>query len=151
FETVRSAHGPVVAMTESRALAMRVAGLDRPDLGLQTLRMMKAETMEDFEGAMAMDQSIMFNTIYADRAGNILERYDGRVPQRSGGGWEQWQEIVPGTSRENLWNGYLPGSALPRVANPESGWLQNANEPPWYMTVPYPLRAAEFPAYLAPD
>jgi acyl-homoserine-lactone acylase len=35
--------------------------------------------------------------------------------------------------------------------DPPSGWLQNANDPPWTTTFPPALEANKFPAYLAPQ
>jgi acyl-homoserine-lactone acylase len=34
--------------------------------------------------------------------------------------------------------------------NPESGWVQNANEPPWTATLPPPLDPDDYPAYMLP-
>ncbi|MFM1920592.1 MAG: hypothetical protein RLZZ303_2226 [Candidatus Hydrogenedentota bacterium] len=150
IQVKRSIFGPVLAESPGRALTLKIAGLDRPGLGDQTLALMRARSMEEFEAALARQQQPMFNYIYADKAGNVLLVCNSLTPRRAQGDWNFWQGIVPGNTRALLWSDYLPYAELPRVANPESGWLQNANESPWYMTVPYPLSPAGFAPYIAP-
>jgi acyl-homoserine-lactone acylase len=43
-----------------------------------------------------------------------------------------------------------PYQDLPRVIDPSSGWLQNANDPPWTTTFPSVIKADDYPAYMAP-
>lgn len=150
--TVRtSVHGPVVAERDGAALALRVAGLDRPHLLKQYWDMIRATDRARFEGAVAQQQLPMFNIIYADTAGSILHAFNGAVPLRQGGDWAYWQGIVPGESSATLWTGTHDYYSLPRVADPPSGWLQNANDPPWSTTLPFPLEPRAFPAYVAPE
>ena len=146
----RSVHGPVVAQARGRALALRVAGLDRPDLLAQTRQMLRARNLAQFEDALARLQIPMFTVLYADRDGHILHLFNGQVPKRSGGDWATWAGIVPGDRSGNLWSDIHEYGDLPRVLDPPSGWLQNANDPPWTTTLPLPLRPERYPAYLAP-
>src|SRR5262249_34749641 len=37
-----------------------------------------------------------------------------------------------------------------RLVDPASGWLQNANDPPWTTTFPPAIDPARYPAHLAP-
>ena len=41
-------------------------------------------------------------------------------------------------------------SDLPKLKNPRSGWLQNANDPPWTSTIPIELFPKNYPGYMAP-
>ena len=43
-----------------------------------------------------------------------------------------------------------PYADLPKIKNPENGWLQNANDPPWTSTIPMTLDPKDFPSYMAP-
>ncbi len=146
----RSIFGPVLAESMGKALTIKVAGLDRMAAGDQMLALLRAKSLEEFEAALARQQLPMFNFIAADIAGNILLAFNGLVPRRASGDWDYWQGTIPGNTRANLWSEYLTYAELPRVVNPESGWLQNANESPWFMTVPYPLNPADFAPYVAP-
>jgi acyl-homoserine-lactone acylase len=149
--TVRSSvHGPVVGENLEEAVALRVAGLDASQLPRQVWDMMKARDMEEFEDALSLLQLPMFTTIYADVDGNILHVFNGQVPKRSSGDFTYWQGLVPGGTRSTLWDVVHTYEELPRVANPESGWLQNANDPPWTTTFPRVVRPDEFPTYMAP-
>lgn len=149
--TVRRArHGPVILEKEGRAIAARIAGLDRYGIIDTWVDMAKATCFAEFEATLRRMQMPMFNVIYADRAGNIMELFSGQVPVRSEGDAYFWAGIVPGDKSALLWSVYHPYEDLPRVVNPESGWLSNSNEPPWYMTIPYPLKPEDYPAYLSP-
>ena len=87
----------------------------------------------------------------ADRHGDIYYLYNGVVPKRAKGDVKFWRGIVDGTSSELIWNDYLPFEALPQYTNPSSGFVQNANDPPWTSTYPPMLKAQDYPAYLAPQ
>ncbi|HYH79052.1 MAG TPA: acylase [Longimicrobium sp.] len=145
-----SVHGPVLGEREGKAFALRVSGLDQPHMLEQYWQMARATSLAQFEAALSRLQMPMFTVMYADRAGNVMHVFNGRVPARPRGGWSDWTGVVNGDSASTLWTQTLPYGALPRVLNPPSGWLQNANDPPWNTTVPTPLRPNDFPAYMAP-
>jgi acyl-homoserine-lactone acylase len=146
----RSVHGPVVAQKGDRALALRVAGLDRPHLLEQTWAMLRAKDLAQFESALSRLQIPMFTVIYADHAGHIMHVFNGAVPVRSRGDWRYWSGIVKGDTSATLWTDVHPYTDLPRVIDPASGWLQNANDPPWTTTFPVALRSEYYPPYMAP-
>ena len=146
----RSVHGPVIAEQNGKALAIRLTGLDQPGALQQYWDMARATNLRDFEHAVARLQNPFFNIIYADRDGHIMYLFGGRTPRRPIGAWNDWQGIVPGTSSDNLWIETLAYDELPRVVDPPSGWVQNANDPPWTSTFPPVLEADDFPPYLAP-
>ena len=61
-----------------------------------------------------------------------------------------WSGVVPGDTSETLWTDYLTFDELPKSIDPPSGFHQNANEPPWLMTLPRVDRT-KYPAYVAPS
>ena len=146
----RSVHGPVVAQEGDQALALRVAGLTQPNLFEQYWRMLRASSLSQFEAELRRLQMPMFNTIYADADGHILYHFGGRVPQRQQGDWAYWQGPVPGDTSSTLWRTIHPYEDLPRVMNPPSGWVQNANEPPFTATLPSPIEPDAVPPYMTP-
>jgi acyl-homoserine-lactone acylase len=145
-----SVHGPVIAQQGARALALRVAGLDRPHVLTQYWEMMQARNLHDFEEALRRQQMPMFTVIYADVHGRIMHLFQGTVPRRASGDWTFWSGIVPGTTSQTLWTDLHDYADLPRVVDPPTGWLQNANDPPWTTTVPLVIDPAHFPPYMAP-
>jgi acyl-homoserine-lactone acylase len=146
----RSLHGPIVARSGARAVALRVAGLDRPNMFEQNLLMLRARDIGQFEAALSRLQLPMFTVIYADRDGHILHVFNGSVPVRFRGDWRTWSRVVRGDSSSMLWTQIHDYADLPRVVDPPSGWLQNANDPPWTTTFPPALRPDHFAPYMAP-
>lgn len=146
----RSIHGPVWQDAAGNAIALRIVGLDRPRALEQWWQMARAHNLQKFEEALQTLQIPMFNVLYADRAGHILQVFNGHVPIRSEGNFADWSEIQPGNTSAKLWQDLHPYSDLPRVLDPASGWLQNANDPPWTMTFPPAIQASDYPAYMAP-
>lgn len=143
-------HGPVVAHTGNKAISLRVVGLDQPQALTQWWEMARAHNLAQFEAALKPLQIPMFTVLYADRAGHILHVFNGQVPMRSGGTFAEWQGIVPGDTAKTLWTKTHAYESLPRALDPPSGWLQNANDPPWTTTFPPVLSPDLYPAYMAP-
>jgi acyl-homoserine-lactone acylase len=149
-----SVHGPVIAVAGDRALALREA----VEVGNRTLgdaypqwwAMARATDMEEFEHALKRNRVAGFNTIYADAEGNIAYYYGGVTPVRPVDARSFWEGIVPGDSPETLWDEVHSFEDMPRIVNPESGWVQNANDPPWHATWPRILEPGDFPEHFAP-
>lgn len=150
LEIRRSVHGPVVAEGDGKALALRVVGLDRPQLFAQYWDMARATNLAEFEAAQRRLQMPLFTVMYADRDGHVMHLFGGLTPKRPSGDWSTWSGVVPGTSSDNLWTETHPYEDLPRTVDPPSGWLQNANDPPWTTTFPAVVDADDFPPYMAP-
>lgn len=146
----RSIHGPIVSQQDNTAIAIRVVGLNQPRALEQWWDMARATTFNQFETALKRLQIPMFTVMYADRQGHIMHLFNGQVPVRSQGNFEYWTDIIPGDTSKTLWTKTHPYQDLPRVLDPPSGWLQNANDPPWTTTVPLALNPSDYPAYMAP-
>jgi acyl-homoserine-lactone acylase len=150
LEIRRSVHGPVVFDENGVTIAMRVAGLDRPKMLEQWFRMGEARTLDEFQTALRMMSVPMWHANYADDRGHIMFVFDGLVPRRRGHDYQYWSRVVPGDTSETLWTDYLSYDELPKSIDPVSGWHQNANEPPWLMTLP-PVDRSRYAPYVAPS
>ncbi|MGK7943674.1 MAG: penicillin acylase family protein, partial [Microcystaceae cyanobacterium] len=146
----RSIHGVIIKQTKDKAYSLRVVGLDRPRGFDQLLKMSKAQNLSQFETALSDLQVPLFNIIYGDKEGNIAYINHAQIPQKSQGDWQMWQGIIQGNTSETLWTEYHPYEDLPRLVNPETGWVQNTNDPPWTSTFPPILNPDDYPAYFAP-
>lgn len=146
-----TAFGDIVSKDKNKALALKVAGMDRPNALLEWWPMANSKNFGQFETALKMQQMPFWNVLYADADKNIFYLFNGLVPRRPGGTFEDWNQIIKGDSTKSIWNGYLKYGELPKLKNPESGWLQNANDPPWRATLPQELDKHNYPAYIAPD
>jgi acyl-homoserine-lactone acylase len=148
--TVRdSIYGPVVAQKDGKAVALRVVGLDRPLALEQWWNMARSHNLTQFEAAIAPLQIPMFTVLYADRDGHIMHLFNGLVPKRSGGDFKYWQGAIPGDTSSTLWTKIHPYQDLPRAIDPPSGWLQNANDPPWTTTFPQAIDPDDYPPYMS--
>ena len=131
-ETLWSVHGPVIRNPHG-TYAVRFSGYGEIRQVEQWFRMNKSRNLEDFGEAMSMLALPMFNTIYADKNGNLYYVYNALLPIRGSGNYD-WKGIVPGNTAYTMWREYFPFDELPQVVNPESGFLQNCNSTPFLAT-----------------
>lgn len=148
---MKTVHGPVVNKTKGKVLAIRMAGMDRPNMTLQWWRMINSSNFNEFENALKMAQLPYFNVMYADKQGEIFYLFNGLVPKRSSGDWDYWNRFIPGGKSEDVWTEVHDYADLPKVKNPEVGWLQNANDPPWTSTIPVSIDPKDYPSYMSPQ
>ena len=147
-----SVQGPVVATKPGKAIALRVVGMTpaTPYGFEQWWDMGRARNFADFQRAIRPNQISGQNIIYGDRAGHIMAFYGGNSPVRSHGDRAYWAGIVPGDSSSTLWTTLHPFGDLPMTLDPPSGWVQNANDPPWWSTFPVAVRPGDYPSYFGP-
>lgn len=94
----QSVHGPVFERYDGATVALRVAGLDRPDMLKQYWDMGKAQDFAQFQRALKQLQVPMFNIVYADKAGNVLFLDNGILPKHAQGDlkyWAGWCLAIP--------------------------------------------------------
>ncbi len=150
FTRKKTRHGIVVNESEEQVIAIRFAQMeDFEPIIEQYDRMAKAQNLDDMNNALALRQMPFLNTVYADTDGNIMHHFGGLVPVKNGD-WDKWQGVVSGDSSANIWTTYYESDQLPMVVNPTSGWLQNANDPPYVNTVPTVLDPNDFASHIAP-
>jgi acyl-homoserine-lactone acylase len=145
--TMRSSHhGPIVAQSEGRAYAAKIAYADL--IGCATAYW-ELNNATDYQGVVrAVEQLNMYpqNIMAADTAGNIFYIRAGRVPVRPEG--YDWSLPVDGSTSATEWQGVHPASDLLQVLNPPHGWMQNCNIPPDAMMPSSPFALAGQPDYL---
>jgi acyl-homoserine-lactone acylase len=142
--------GPVFDLPGGKTtIAVKVAGLDRPGVLQQYLDMGKAHDWAGFEKALRQMQVPMFNIVYADRGGHILYLDNGILPKHAEGDVKMWSKPVAGDTSKTLWTDVHSYDDMPKVLDPVSGFVQNANDPPWLSTWPRVLDPKTFPAYVA--
>ena len=106
-------------------LALQATALDGADTTIEALtRLGLAQNWDEFLAAGRKVVSPMQNIVYADTAGNIGLMAPARVPIRRKGDGSMPQ---PGWTGEYDWAGFVPFDELPRVYNPASGIIVNAN------------------------
>lgn len=139
-----SVQGPIVADAGDRSIALWVSGRDSPHLIGQYWAMARAHNFQEFQQALDQEQAPLFSTIYADRDGHIYYNFGGRNPLGPAS-TSRRKVFLDGSSERTLWTGVIPLEQLPSLTDPPSGWIQNANDPPWTATWPSPLHEENYP------
>ena len=137
--------GPVVHRTADRVFAVRSMALEswRHFEGFYELA--HARSLREFRRVLQRGFFATSNFTYADAEGNILYVWNARLPRRPAAG--DYSLDVPG-ERRFLWTGVHPVADLPQVLNPPHGTVQNANNPPWFVSLRDGPDPARFPAYV---
>ncbi len=146
----RSVHGPVLEEKAGKALALAVVGLHGPPLYgafTQWWDMGRARNFDEFLTAIHPNQISGQNITYGDRDGHIMMFYGGNTPVRRHGDRAYWSGVVRGDSSATLWTSLHSFEDLPKTVDPPNGWVQNANDPPWWATFPVIAQPQNFPSY----
>ncbi|SHJ29456.1 penicillin acylase family protein [Aquimarina spongiae] len=147
----QSDFGMIVRESGDKAIAIRWPNMDGKLNAIGQWRAMgQASNLEEFKAAIDKNALPLFNVIYSDKNDNILYHFGGHVPEKNGD-WEKWQGILPTSSSKDIWKGYYPASKLPSYINPDSGWIQNANDPPFTSTFPAKITPDQYASHIAPN
>ena len=122
-----SIHGPVIK-GEHATYAIRYSWDDNIKAVEQWYKMNKAKDFKEWNTAMSLIGVPMFNTGYADKEGNIFFIYSAKLPKRNNK--YNWKKVVDGTTSNTLWKDFINYEKLPKLFNPESGFIQNCNNTP---------------------
>jgi len=129
---VRETHlGPIIndsldGFNNENPLALRWTALEPGTLMTGVIRLNSASNWEEFRDALTFWDSPSQNVIYADTEGNIGYQVPGRIPVRAGN--HLGELPVPGWTSDYEWRGYIPFDYLPRIWNPDRGYIATANQ-----------------------
>lgn len=143
----RSHHGPIALRDGRKALAIACPYLDEINLVTEFYRAMTARNLAEFDAALALNQLMEQNVMYADVAGNIRYVRTGRVPIRPPN--FDFRKPVPGDTSKSEWLGLHPMQDMVQVLNPPAGYMQNCNIGPDMMARGLKLNLAAYPYYIA--
>ncbi len=130
-QVLRSVHGPVIE-TQHGTYAFRYANMGEIRHLEQNYRLNRASSIDAFMEAMAIGAWPSLNYVYADKQGNVAFIHNGQYPVRRDG--RDWREDLPGDAPDLIWQDYLPFDQVPKLVNPSSGLVFNANNTPFSAT-----------------
>lgn len=125
-----TSHGPVISdihpdqeLLQDKVVTMKWMGHEVSQELWALYKMNRARTLDEFERAVSMFKSPAMTFIYADRQNNIAMFSGASLPLRDynplffRNGWDSDYD----------WYGTIPFEELPRVVNPEKGFVAHAN------------------------
>ena len=127
-----SVYGPVVK-NETGVFAFKMGVFDEIRAIEQWYEMNKATNLQEFKTAMSTIRIPSFNTVYADRYGEIFYVSNGLLPKRNPD--YDWTSTLPGNTAKTITREYHPFEDLPQLSNPASGYLFNTNNSPFNATL----------------
>lgn len=155
--------GPVVASFEGKMAAWRVGGYWSLGGVYQLMAMGAAQSLGEFQSAMALRQLPCFHVVYADARGNIMYLYNATVGVKTFAvpdnpvrpklvAAQEWLHPLDGGNPATAWGPIVPITQLPRTVNPDVGYVQACGNPPWRATDdPRAVRGDAWPAWLVRD
>jgi penicillin amidase len=125
--------GPIVYESEDApyaGLAMRWTVHDTPRVephsALGTfMNLMKGKNYKDYYEALKGYENPPQNFVFASKDGDIAITVNGKLPIKQK---EQGRFVQDGSSTLNAWPSFIPYEQLPRVKNPERGFVASANQ-----------------------
>ncbi|MBX3411254.1 MAG: penicillin acylase family protein [Pirellulales bacterium] len=143
-------HGPIVEkLNDKEYRSANIGKFNDALLSRQNLQMVRAKNLDEFRAAMGMLDFHIFNTVYADKAGNIYYLYNGIVPKRDPA--LDWSHMLDGSDPRSDWQGVHPIEDLPQVLNPLSGFIQSCNQSPFTVTDDGAPAMQDFPNYMVKE
>ncbi len=129
----RSIHGPVI-VNDNGAFAVRYAGIDSVKALEQYFRNTKARNWDEWTASMSLGGIPATNFIYADKEGRIALVYNALFPDRAAG--YDYGRTLPGDDPKALWSESVGFDRFPKLVDPASGFVQNANNAPFLAAGP---------------
>jgi acyl-homoserine-lactone acylase len=142
----RSVHGPVLK-NDKGYFAIRYAGIDSVKAVEQYYRNTKANNWEEWTKSMSIGGIPATNFIYADKTGRVAYIYNALFPDRKPG--YDYTKQLPGDTSAAMWSGPVGFDRYPKIVDPASGFVQNANNTPYLAAGPgSEMNPADYSPYL---
>jgi acyl-homoserine-lactone acylase len=138
--------GPVIYRTPTRVFTVKSSRLEAHRYFEGFYILSKARSLDEWLAGMRMNLVPTSNFTYADADGNILYQWNGQVPVRQDAARDYSLDVPVSFSRE-VWTRLHAIDDLPRLLNPPGGYIQNANNPPAFVSLRDPIDMARYPAY----
>ncbi len=130
YEVVETRHGPVISefaedSGKENVLSLRWTALE-PTTELEAiLQINKATDWKSFEKGLEKFLVPAQNFVFASKDGTIAYKANGNIPV-----YDNEKDALlplPGWEVESVWQRYIPFDELPKIINPEKGYIATAN------------------------
>jgi penicillin amidase len=126
FKVQTTVWGPVLSKPLlSKSVAVHWTALDPSTTDLHLLNLDKVQNVQAAQTVFNLAGGPPLNALIADKQGNIGWTYTGKIPKRFGLDGSVSRSWADGSRG---WNGYILPKELPRLINPPSGFIVNANQ-----------------------
>lgn len=130
FEVLYTKNGPIIdelvspVNNKNLKFSMQWTALDSTNELEAIIKINRAKNWTEFENALKDFKSPAQNFVFADNSGFIGFKANGNIPIRKKG---TGALPVPGYTSEYGWKGYIDYDKLPKIVNPDSGYISTAN------------------------
>ena len=132
---------------KSYAISFRYSSTEIPNTGFDVIRnMILSKTSKEIEDSMDGWVDPCNNFLFADTSGDYGYLNRGKIPLRNL--LNAWVP-VPGWDKDYKWEGFVPFERLPRIFNPENGFIVTANNKIVNVDYPFYLSLDSAPEYRA--
>ena len=124
----RAVQGPVIR-NDDGAFAINYGGKDQMGMVESYYRLTRANSWGEWQAVIARQAIPATNFLYADATGRIAYIYNAAFPNRRPG--FDYTGVLPGDTSRAYTPGTVPYAAVPKLVDPPSGFIINANNTPW--------------------
>jgi penicillin amidase len=129
YNSFKTKNGPIFnkifpELKLSHSISLKWTGWEFSDESQTFIKLAKASNWQEFNEALTYFTLPSQNFVYADIDGNIGYSLAGKVPIRS---YKSGLFPVSGFNSKNQWLNWLPLEKMPKIYNPESGYIITAN------------------------
>lgn len=125
--------GPVIHRADGKIFVLKDPRDGEYRRGEQFLKMMLAETSEEWLDVMRMRAHSSSNFTYADAAGNIMMYYNARLPALPHGPTGDTAAVA--RTSADIWSELTPWEDLPLYVNPPGGYVLQSNDTPDFINL----------------
>jgi acyl-homoserine-lactone acylase len=145
-EFLSTSIGPVIHRTDSLIYVVKSAEQGQYRYAEQFLKMMRANSLDEWKEAMRIRAQVVSNFTYADRDGNIFYVWNATIPRRPQPSGHDTL-AVEAVASADVWSELVPWDALPQLHNPVGGYTHNENDPFHFTNLNEVFDPADWPAY----